>query len=215
MTNPVGGQRLSLINYNMHKLIKDCLHDLGWLNTGRQHKPITVIDEPFDPSVEIQPNVVSISGEELLGIEVELGSDLEENRWSYYVDIYPENIPLGRFIAGDIRDILRGKMNSIGRNRPNLGIVNPYSGATPSVMFYVEFEDVDIQRVRKWQNPYNKDWFTVSFVLVDYYDSDLDLTLDDDDDDDDIDGGGPDDSGDDVDGGGPDDSGDDFDGGTP
>lgn len=218
MTTPVGGQRLRLIKQNFKIMVEDSLRALGYMDDSWPLAPVTVTGQPFDPLVEIVPNKVHVSGDDIIGIEIELGSDLQENRWTFYVDIFAEKESVGISLAGDVRDILRGKMSTIGRNISDLNVLD-YRQATPTHLFYVDIEDVDLQRVRQWKTPVNRNWWVVACVLIDTYDDDQDTSPFDDGEPDiepgDLDGGGPDDDGDDVDGGGPDDDGDDFDGGSP
>lgn len=169
----VGGKRQRLIKDNVTTTIRTVLDDLGYFQSSRPYSAIQVITESIPNSDEIKPNVVAVSAEDIMGLEQELGSGLEENRWTYFLDIYAEKDSLGLSLAGDIRDALRGKMSSIGRTRPHVEILD-YSTATPTRLFFVQVENVDFTKVREWNSPIKKVWYVVRFEIVDTYDTDED-----------------------------------------
>lgn len=168
----VGGKRLRLIKQAFAETVHDALEDLDWFDSGRKHKPIGFTTEQIASVDEVLPNLVSVSSEDVVGEEIELGSGLEENRWDFYVDIYAENEALGIELAGDVRDILRGKMPSIGRGIPHIDVLD-YRLATPTHLFYVEVEDVDMVRPRT-AGPAKSSIHIVACTLVDTYDTETD-----------------------------------------
>ena len=168
MTIYVGGRRRRLIKDNFYNLINDSLDALDWFDPSRKHKPVSVVNSQIDNSDEIKPNVVGISTEDLVSEDMELGSNLESNIWSVFVDVFAESENLGLHLAGDIYDIVRGKLPSIGRTDSSFEVLD-LSAATPSSLFVCEFESIELGRNRDWAKPYNKFWWTVALEIVDFY----------------------------------------------
>jgi hypothetical protein len=155
-------------------MVEASLDALGWMDTDRYHKPVKVTGTQIDNSIEIQPNVIGISTETSLNQEWEMGSGLEHNVWTFFLDIYAENEDVGIHLAGDLYDIIRGKMPSIGRSLPEIPIYD-LTQATPTELFICEFDNVDIGRSRDWMKPFNKFWWTVGFDVSNYYDNEDDV----------------------------------------
>lgn len=170
----VGGIRLRLIKDNFQAMIEDSLDQLGWFNAGRKHMPVRVVGTQFDDGEEIKPNVVGISTEIVTNLEMELGSGLEENKHTYFVDIYAENEDVGLHLAGDIYDIVRGKMPSIGRSSPYFNVLDR-TQATPTTLFVCEIDNVDVGRSRDWAKGFNRYWWTIGLDVTDYYDNEDDV----------------------------------------
>ena len=170
MSTPVGGLRKRLIKYNFELMITDALDQLHWFDEDRGHKPITVTGTPidYDRQEVIIPNIVSIAPEDINTMEWEMGSLMEEVRWDFFVDVYAENDSVGLHLASDIMDILKGKMPSVGRVRPTL-LVNDYQADPPSELFYCYIENVDMAKVRNWQDQWQRYWYVVGCEIVDYY----------------------------------------------
>lgn len=173
MSTYVGGKRRRLIKDNLFNLLQSCLDDLDWFSTTRKHRPVEIVNSMVDNSVEIKPNTIGLSAEDLLNDPLELGSGLEDNIWSMFVDIFAENENVGLHLAGDIYDILRGKMSSIGRMDPSFEVMD-LSLATPVAIFTCQIENIEFARNRDWAKPFNKFWWTVAFDIVDSYDDESD-----------------------------------------
>lgn len=173
MTVPVGGVRYRLIKDNLETMLRAALDDLDWFNIARKHKPVTLTGEPINPGVELQPNIISISTEDMATTEWEMGSGLEEHRWDIYLDVFAESNAVGLHLAGDLQDILKGKMPSIGRERPILSVVDMRL-TTPAEIFVCQLENVQMARVRNWTDPWNEHWWALLVEVVDYYDSEGD-----------------------------------------
>ncbi len=172
MSNYVGGKRLACIQDSFYRMVSDSMADLGWLtsNPGTR-SDVTILAEQINPGTEIKPNQIGISSEDLTESPWEMGSTLAENRWDIFIDIFAENEFVGVALSGDIFDILRGKMSAIGRT----GTLFPvYDYEDNSVMFNCSLENIEINRVRDWDRPYNKYWWIVACQIVDYYTDDQD-----------------------------------------
>jgi hypothetical protein len=172
----VGGIRNRLIRDNFRRMIEDSLSELGWFDDNRNHLPVKVKSGPFNTSEEILPNVVGISIEDVLTQELELGSILEESRHFAYIDIFAEDDPIGTQLSGDLFDIVRAKFSALRESGIADGRLHVYdlSQATPSVIFYCNLEDVEINRVRDWDLKFNKFWWIIAVEIVDAYMDDED-----------------------------------------
>ena len=164
----VGGLRARLIKDNFSNLVEDNLTSLGWFDSNRQHLPVQFITRHIEEDEEIQPNIVSVVEEDVISRPEELGSNFSSHTWTYFVDIYAENHSLGLHLATDVRDILEGRFNSIGRDRDTF-VVYDLSQATPSELFVCEIEGVQMDRVRGFNKPYQKYWWTVGCAVLDEY----------------------------------------------
>lgn len=165
-----GGLRLRLIADNFENMLRTSLDDLGWFDSGRKHKDVVLISKPLNPDEEIKPNMIGISAEDRYGIGWELGSEFEETTWEFYIDIFAESNSVGVHLAGDVLDICKGKLSSIGRDRPNLEVLD-LTMATPTTLFYCNFDTIEMARQRVWNKPHQQFWWTVLVEVVDaYYD---------------------------------------------
>lgn len=173
MSTYTGGIRLRLIKDSFYQMVKDSLEARNWFAAGRRHSPVEFVRDRLDPSVQILPNKIALATDDIIGYEAELGSDLRENIWAFTLDIYAENDDLGLELAGELRDILRGKMRSIGRTTPTFSVMD-YSLATPVPIFTCEIEDAEFGRINDNPKPYNKFWWRVICDVIDYYDNDED-----------------------------------------
>lgn len=172
----VGGLRARLVHDNVYNLVNDALEELGWLDADRQHMPITVLAKQVDHDEQVRPNIVCVTVEDVDEAPVELGSQLTEHLWFYYIDIYAEDEVLGLHLATDIKDILNGRMSqTVTRGGPDIEIYDlTQSAATPIVAFDVSIETVQMNRARFFDKPYQKHWYAVSFHVHDFYGSEDD-----------------------------------------
>lgn len=169
----VGGLRRRMIKHSLEVEVREALDALGWFDTVKGRKPVSFVGDPINPHVELEPNLISMSTEDLESTEWEMGSGLEEYRWDVYFDVFAQSNSVGLHIAGDLQDLLKGKMPSIDRGRPTLQ-VKDWRMATPAVIFTCQLENVDMQRVRNWDQPWNEFWYALVVQVVDYYDSEGD-----------------------------------------
>jgi hypothetical protein len=167
MSTYVGGKRLACIQDSFYRMVSDSMGDLGWLtsNPGTR-QDVTILAEQINSGTEIRPNKIGISSEDMTGANWEMGSNLSEDRWDIFIDIFAENEFVGVALAGDIRDILRGKIGEIDRLHANFPV---YDYEDDSIMFYCQLENIEINRIRDWDRPYNKYWWVVACQIVDYY----------------------------------------------
>lgn len=169
----VGGKRQRLIKDNLKRHIQEGLDALGWFDAGRPMKPLTVVADQFDPTVEIKPNIVSVILEDQNAIEMGMGQDwkLQENTINGFIEIFAENNGIGQHLAGDVLDLLRGKFTSIYDDESfevlDLTVDN-------SFLFRCEFEHFEMMKNRTWDLPFNDYWWTIAVDIVDTYRDDTD-----------------------------------------
>lgn len=160
-----GGLRKRLIKDNLYFGMYNSLDSLGWFSNTLSEYPVELLTEQIDPLIEIKPNKVGISSEDITNTEMELGSNLSEDSWEIYFDIFGENEAVSIHLSGDIYDILRGKISG-GLDRLN---VYDLTQVGQPFLFSCDIEEVEIARVREWERPYNKYWWVVGCLVRDSY----------------------------------------------
>ncbi len=165
----VGGLRARLIHDSVYAMLHDALDQLGWFDAVASRSQITFLSDALPPDVEVPFNTLALADEGETGDDVELGSQLQETRWEMWVDFYAENDSLSLHLIRDVKDILQGRMPSIGRTRPVVEVYD-YTLATPVVIFNVEIEDVLTDRAKGFPQPWLRAWRACGFTVVDTYD---------------------------------------------
>lgn len=173
MTIYVGGLRQRLIRDSLHAVVREAMDDLGWFDSGRAHKPVTLQYESEDPQNEIMPNAVCICDDDVTSVEEEMGSDFSEHIWDFYCDIYAESSSLGIHLSNDIKAILEGRMPSIGRSGPKFSVYD-WGQATPTELFQCQIENVLLLRGRNFSKRWERYWYSLSFSVLDYYGNEAD-----------------------------------------
>lgn len=172
MTAIVGGLRARLIKDSIYHCLRDSLTALGWFDVGRQHSPINFTANVTPNDTEIPLNTLALADESLSSNDLELGSNAVQTHWLYYVDFYAENDVIGTHLINDVRDVLGGRMSSIGRIDASV-VVYDYQQATPPRIFTVGIEDLFIDRAHDFPKTYQKHWYACRFHVVDAYSDDL------------------------------------------
>lgn len=179
MTIYIGGLRDRLIHDSIYHLVKDGLTTLGWFPGGAQapaQYPISVVAEQLDWNVEIPLNTISVAAYSTSDTEWELGSDLRQNSWSFYVDVFGANEALGLQLSGDVRDILRGKFSALSNFiTPETLNVLDYTLATPTLLFQCDVRNVNRDRAVQTTHRWGNYLFSISCVVLDYYNADTDV----------------------------------------
>ena len=164
----VGGLRARLVHDSVFNMLRDALTALGWFAPSATHTPITFISEPLDPNVEVPLNTIAIADADDRGDDIEMGSLLQELRWQIFVDFFAENDAIGLHLIRDVKDVLEGRMPSIGRTGPFVNVYD-YTLATPAVLFAVDIEDVFTDKGRDFPQPWLRNWRSCGFTVVDTY----------------------------------------------
>lgn len=164
----VGGLRTRLVFMSFQEMLRTSLEQLGWFDDGRKHQPINFITRPPDWAETVAFNSIAVTLEDVSDIDAELGSNLSEDRWTYSVDIYCEKDSVGIHLINDIRDILRGKIPTIGRSGPTLPVWD-YLAATPTPIFNCDIERVTVDRARNFPKAWQQHWWAARCDVVDTY----------------------------------------------
>lgn len=163
-----GGLRARLIRDSFEAMVEAALRARGWFDAGRRHEPVTIMSAPADWNEPVTVNAIAISASDVNDESAEMGSNYTQDTWTYYVDIYAESESLGMDVAHDVRDILRGKLPSVGRGLQSFDVYD-YTLATPVVIFQCEIENVIVDRARGTLQPWERFWFPVRCEVVDCY----------------------------------------------
>jgi hypothetical protein len=178
MTTYAGGLRDRLIHDSVFNLVKTGLDTLGWFPGGPQapiDDPINLVSQQMDWSSEIPLNTISVSAYSTSDTEWELGSDLRENRWTFYVDVFGANEAIGLQLSGDVRDILRGKFSALSNYvTPETLHVYDWTLATPVEIFYCDINAVTRDRAVQTSHRWMNYMFSIQATLLDYYNTDQD-----------------------------------------
>lgn len=173
MTVYAGGLRARLIKDSLYTMINEALADLDWFDPGRQHSPISFISEPVESEDDIPINTLALADEDMVSLDQEMGSQLAEHQWTFYLDFFADSNALGVHMAQDLKAILEGRLSAIGRDDSFFAVYD-YTQATPTVIFQCQIEDVGIDRVRGYSRPWQRFWYVVSWTVIDYYGRDDD-----------------------------------------
>jgi hypothetical protein len=165
----VGGLRHRLIFDSIYNMINDSLTSLGWFDAGREHLPIRFVSEPIDPDEEVDYNTLALSADNTSGSEWELGSNYSEHTRDYYVDFYAEGHALGEHLIYDVRDVIEGRMPSIGRTYPGTAVYDYRTQPAPPQICTVEFDFIFVDRANQFVKPWQRHWWSISFRVIDYY----------------------------------------------
>ncbi len=164
----VGGIRSRLIRDSFYEWVKAGVIARGWTDPGRKHTPISFIPTPGDWNVEVPLNSIAVTPEDVFDDEAEMGSSLTDDTWTFYIDLYAESDHLGLDLAHDIRDLLRGKMPSIGYTRQGFDVLD-YQLATPAPLFFCEIQNVTVDRARNFPQAWKRYWFSIRCDVLDTY----------------------------------------------
>lgn len=179
-----GGIRDRFVYQSLWECLNACLGELGWFeptvfdeppsNGTRKFHPLTFLDRQVEWDEDIIPNTVALVPENVVPQEWELGSQFMDMPWRYYATVIGANEAESIQLAGDIRDILLGRMNSVSRiGGPYVNIYN-WSAATPYRIGYMIIEDVQVHRSPTFSQRWARYMRDVSWTCHDWYDSDLD-----------------------------------------
>lgn len=169
----VGGLRARLIKDSIYEMLYYNLQSLGWFTPSLKRSNITFPSESVPVDEQVPLNTLVLADETLDTEPIELGSNLGEASWQFFVDFYAENDTLGLHLIRDVKDILEGRMLSIGRSFPVIDIYD-YSAATPEKIFDVLVEDVRVDKAHNQLQPWLRHWYSCEFTIIDSYNSETD-----------------------------------------
>ena len=164
----VGGLRARLVKESLFQMVNNALEDLGWFDAGRQHSPIQFLDKEVANDDEVPLNTLSLADGDIVASALEMGSTLSEHSWAFYLDFFGESDVLSLDVSRDLKDILEGRMPSIGRVAPRFTVYD-YTMATPPEIFVCDISGVSLDRAQNFPKQWQKYWRSVSFVVNDEY----------------------------------------------
>ncbi len=154
-----GGLRDRAILESILKDIEAHLTTLGWFDSGRAHKTITMIDEYPDDNTEVALNTIAVSIGDVRSTSTEMGSIAETINVPIFIDMFAENDALGRHVIGDIASHVhkQGQFD-----------VYDYNQATPNVEFIVMLMEGSLERKKPTRavNPWQKHWHMCVFGVT-------------------------------------------------
>lgn len=176
MSNIEGGLLDRLVFDSFVRMLRESLDALEWFDTGRWHDPFTLRTSPVPVKEEIPPNTIVVTFEDATDEPGEIGSTLSIDTTVVWIDIYPvgkkpdQSMSLGRHIAGDVRDILRGKMPSVNRTDPSFMVYDlteaGVGDSDPDELFLVQIDNVEVLRDHNPPSSPGRFWFSVTADLV-------------------------------------------------
>jgi hypothetical protein len=172
MTIYVGGIRERFIKDSVYEYLKAKLGALGWFNSGRQHAPIAFHDEAVDIRQLVALNTLTLSSENNVGDDIEMGSNLTEFTWTMFVDFYAESEAVGLHLIGDVAAILRGQMSSIGAQRSFVPVFDYFQATPADPIFYVGVEKVRTDKAHDFPHVHLRHWHACQFDIIDAYGDD-------------------------------------------
>jgi hypothetical protein len=175
VTAIVGGLRARLIHDSIFNYVKDGLTVLGWTGNPapRRYVPINFIAQTPNLEAEVPLNTLALSDENVTDQSAEIGSQFAEHTRNFYLDFFAESDAIGKHLIGDLRDLLEGRMPSLGYLGPEIPVFD-YTQATPSQIFYVELTSLRVDRAHNWAQRWLQHWYSISFSVVDWYAGDED-----------------------------------------
>lgn len=166
----VGGLLYRLILDNALLHLESGLDALGWFSPNRSHAPVKVYPEPVEYDQTVQPNAICFSFEDIFEEDVEMGSNLSEHSMQLFIDVYGENRAVGLHLAGDVKDLLQGRFSSIGFDKASFPVYDlSDTTATPPLLFYCYIENLEFNRSRFANRPFEKYWWEIACDLVHTY----------------------------------------------
>lgn len=164
----VGGLRARLVHESIYRGIYDALDELGWFDTDRNHLPVQFLSTGVADEEKVAKNTAALTVFDVSELAEEMGSNLTENRWTYYVDFYAENEAIGTHFITDIKDIVGGRFPSISRDGPYFDVWD-YTQATPTQIFTVQIEEVMTDRPSVYERPWQRYFRVCRFDVIDVY----------------------------------------------
>lgn len=166
-----GGLRMRYIHGSLVNMIEDSLAALNWFSDSNSLivNPLSIVSSPIDPLEEILPNKIFIGSIDMDDLGGEMGSShLSDYHWDFFVDVIAENESVGTHLSGDIFNIVRGKLGSVGRSAPVLNVYD-LSGGSGEPITVCDIEHVHLRREKSFEKPFHRYWWSVGFTLIDSF----------------------------------------------
>lgn len=149
-----GGLRDRLVFESFARHVRDGLAARGWVDvvSGPRKPQFQFRTSPVPDAEEVQPNTIAVSFETVDMHDIEIGSNQTENSHSAWVDIYtdttdPNGYALAMEVSGDVRDMLAGKLSSIGYDAAGFPLIDVRDpDPEPVQLGWCDLEDIVQER---------------------------------------------------------------------
>lgn len=146
-----GGLRDRLVAESFVRHVKAGLTAKGWFESGVPAPPVVVVTThlPDTSEMNVDANTyVVVLVEDSSDVDAEVGSGLTEDRTTGWVDVYAKTDAIAAHLSGDVRDLLRGKLPSVGYDTAGFTVRNWFVTDPDDLedLFWVDVEDVQRDR---------------------------------------------------------------------
>ena len=144
--------------------------------TCKNH-PVTLLPKQLDWGKKIELNTISFVPEHDNSEYAETGSEFEEYKWIFYLDIFGESEAISLQLAHDIIAVLKGKFPLAGRgNGPTIDICD-LSQPGHYKIGYVLIQNTTSTRSPVFEQPWQQFLRVVRFEASDWYGESEDLAV--------------------------------------
>lgn len=165
----LGGIRHRLIYDSVFLTTKSAMSQLGWLQARAGNGPVIMNPDPIDDQDDnVALNTLALADEGTRDTGWEIGSAVTEMTWTMAWDFFAESKTVGMQVAHDLRDILAGRMPSVGRTEATVQVMD-YTQATPTFLFLVYLDNIRVDRAHGFPQPFRRWWYSVSFECIEEY----------------------------------------------
>lgn len=164
----VGGLRARLLQDSLHLFLLNGLTTLGWLDSNRRHRPVRIQAQPARWQEPIEPNLIALDFLSVDNREFEVGSNLTADDLLAHIEIYAESDSLGIDLSNDVRDLVRGRLTSIGSGG-SLPVFDLRQG-NPPIIGHLHVDRVSaIRNVSPTEDAWVRHWYRVRCEFTDVY----------------------------------------------
>ena len=151
-----GGRRDRAVMDSFREHVILILETRGWLDVNRKHPPLEFIQDfvEADLSLNVKENTfVCFSHDNTESTQLEVGSNSVFSTHYFWIDVFADtsagSAGLGREIAGDIQDGLRGLLPSAGFDEPGFRVYDLRDKDNPVQLFWVDVAYVNVEQARR------------------------------------------------------------------
>lgn len=168
MSTITGGLRMRLMLDSFALALETTLTAHGWLDTNRQHLPVTLVTNMTPNNEPVAPNTVAIVATAVRSEEFEVGSDLVRDASYVTIQFNAEDDAVGVHLTNDLRDALRGRIPG-GTPGGQLAILD-LRMATPTTFAFAQIREVSVLRsVATVTSNWERHLFTVACYVDDFH----------------------------------------------
>lgn len=151
-----GGRRDRAVMDSFREHVIQILETRGWLDQPRQHPPLEFIQDFVEEDLSLnvkEKTFVCFSHDNTESTGLEVGSNAVLSTHYFWIDVFSDtsggSAALGREIAGDIQDGLRGLLPSAGFDEDGFYVYDLRDKQNPVELFWVDVPYVNIEQARR------------------------------------------------------------------